>query len=144
MKEFQIRAFYNNALRASYSSPDEETKVGCIIVSKDLEILSEGYNGFITDDLDLPTKRPEKYDYIIHAESSAICEAAKKGEALKGAIAVITISPCINCCRKMYRSGIREVYFKDKHSTFDSVVNAKDFKISLTKVGGFYKMIMDI
>uniref|UniRef100_A0A6M3IKZ2 Putative CMP/dCMP deaminase zinc-binding n=1 Tax=viral metagenome TaxID=1070528 RepID=A0A6M3IKZ2_9ZZZZ len=89
---------------------DANTGNGCIIV-KDRTILSHGYNGFIRgiDDCLLPNTRPEKYDFMIHAEQNAICNLARNGISCSGAIAYITDYPCLHCLQSMYQAGISKV-----------------------------------
>jgi len=134
------------ATTASELSPDSETKVGCVLVGKQNEILLTSYNGFISgaNDSILPTTRPEKYSYILHAESNAIFQAANRGISIRDCTALVTLSPCINCLRALYQSGIRTVYFKDKYRDFDSQLSMLDLKIQLTPVGIYTRIDLSV
>jgi dCMP deaminase len=125
-------------------SPDAETKVGCVIVGQSKEIILTSYNGFIqgANDSALPNTRPDKYLVMQHAEFNSVCQAARRGIALSGCSAVVTLSPCINCLRALWQVGIREIYFKDKYRDFDKQLNMPDLKISLTSVGIFTKITL--
>ena len=54
--------------------------------------------------------RPQKYDWVEHAERNAIYNAARMGIPLKGCSAFITLAPCAACTRALIQSGIVEVY----------------------------------
>ena len=68
-------------LQVAQWSKDHSTKVGAVIV-KDGVILTTGYNGFprgCNDDLEERHERPEKYQWVIHAETNSIINAARQG-----------------------------------------------------------------
>jgi len=103
--------FFELAKVVSTKSKDT-TKVGCVIVGPDKEIRSTGWNGFargVDDDPDLFSyrmERPAKYDWTIHAEANAICNAARTGVSLKDCIAYVTHTPCKNCAGLLIQAGI--------------------------------------
>ncbi len=120
--------FIEMAILASTKSKDPSTKVGCVIVSQDHTVLSMGFNGFPRgvaewsdwDALDIPgkpkisdrwTKRPEKYQWVEHAERNAVYNAAREGIALKGAKAYLNWAPepCGECARALIQAGIVEI-----------------------------------
>ena len=70
--------------------------------------------------------RPEKYNWIEHAERNAIYSAAKTGIALENATIYVELMPCVECARTIIQAGISEVvvsadrmsrYESDKYST---------------------------
>ena len=83
-------------------------KVGAIIV-KDRMIISDGFNG--------TPSGFEKYDtkwYVLHAEANAILKVASSTQSCKGATLYITLSPCRECSKLIFQSGIiRVVYSKE-------------------------------
>ena len=93
-------------------------QVGALIV-KDKMIISDGYNGTptgfenICEDEDNYTKW-----YVLHAEANAIMKVAASTQSSKGATLYITMSPCKDCSKLIFQSGIvRVVYnieYKDK------------------------------
>jgi len=93
-------------------SKDPSTKVGCVIVGADREILSTGFNGFprgIGDD-DRLNDRAKKYPIICHAEENAILHAARNGIPLKGSfLYVSSLPPCARCARMIIQTGISVV-----------------------------------
>ena len=117
MKEKQAKydkAYLKMALEWGELSYCERRKVGALIV-KDKMIISDGYNGtptgfenFCEDD--------EGYTkwYVLHAEANAIAKVSSSTQSTKGATLYITLSPCKECCKLIFQSGIiRVVYNKE-------------------------------
>lgn len=106
------RRFIELAKHIASWSKDPSTQVGCIIVGKNREIRSTGYNGFprdIADDERLHD-RSQKYPIIVHAEENAIAHAARIGVRLKDCTAYTwPLPPCSKCARLLIQSGISEV-----------------------------------
>jgi dCMP deaminase len=100
--------FMKLAEDVSSRSPDSNTKHGCVIVDASHKIVSTGYNGFPAggNDDDLPNTRPEKYDFIIHAEMNAILNARCD---LRGCLMYITGLPCKNCLKHIVGVGIKKL-----------------------------------
>lgn len=48
---------------------------------------------------------------VLHAESNALAKLAKSNESGDGADLFVTHSPCMDCAKLIYQSGIRRVYF---------------------------------
>lgn len=130
---------YLNMLANFYAkfSPDSETKVGAI-VSEDLG----AFNSFV--DLysrNLPTTRPNKYEYILHAEVKLVCRAAELGISLKDQVVFCTLSPCKNCMRVLYSAGVRVIVYRDRYR--DHSIDMADLKITETKYGDFTRIDME-
>jgi dCMP deaminase len=124
--------FIEMAILASTKSKDDSTKVGCVIVSEDHSVLATGYNGFPrgvqeTEEVYLDEKnpelssvrliserwhkRPQKYEWVEHAERNAIYNAAREGMALKGSTAYLNWepAPCAECARALIQAGIVQI-----------------------------------
>lgn len=56
-----------------------------------------------------------EYGRMIHAEMSAICDAARMGRALLGSILYTTTFPCHLCAKHIVASGIDEVVFLEPY-----------------------------
>lgn len=126
-------------------SPDLETKVGAVLINKETgSVVSEGYNGFIrgANDKLLPKTRPDKYVYMIHAESNILCNAGQNAVSTRNAILVITLSPCVGCTRLMFQAGIKEIYFKHKYRDFQDSFEMGDLNVECTEVGDYYKICL--
>ncbi len=93
-------------------------QVGALIV-KDKMIISDGYNGTPTgfenncEDEENTTKW-----YVLHAEANAIMKVAASTQSCEGATLYITLSPCRECSKLIFQSGIKRVVYiveyKDK------------------------------
>jgi dCMP deaminase len=98
----------------SAKSKDPNTQMGAIIISPENQPLGHGYNGPPSEisDTDINWARPDKYDYIEHAEENAIDFSTGP---LKGATIYVTGKPCIRCMRKIVKKKIAKVvYFNFK------------------------------
>jgi deoxycytidylate deaminase len=106
--------FFLEATLWSRRSHDTQTQCGCVLVKNKTNI-SSGYNGFIRgiDDHALPTTRPEKYPFMIHAEANAVYNAVRNGQSTLDATAYITAMPCLQCLQMLHQCGISEVCFSD-------------------------------
>ena len=98
----------------------KRAQVGCIIV-KNNRIISIGYNGMpsgwdnnceniIRDSQGTTTlkSKPE----VLHAETNAIAKVAQSSESCQDASLFCTHTPCMDCAKLIYQSGITTVYFK--------------------------------
>lgn len=95
-------------------------KVGALIVKED-RIISIGYNGMpsgwdntcenVVEQHEDGGQVLETRKEVLHAESNAIAKLARSSESGDGSSIFITHSPCIDCAKLIYQSGIREVYY---------------------------------
>lgn len=115
------QAYMDTAERFGALSTAKRLQVGAIVV-KDNRIISIGYNGMPSgwnnecEDENFKTK-PE----VLHAEENAIAKLASSHESGKGAEVYITHSPCMNCAKLIYASGIAKVYYKHKYRSEDGI-----------------------
>ena len=113
--------FLNIADSVKLKSKDRRTQIGAVIVGKDNEIVTTGYNSFprgINDDVEERQQRPEKYFWMVHGELNAILNAARIGVSTNGCKIYLTCGvPCSNCGRAIINSGIIEVYCKSEDTT---------------------------
>jgi len=113
--------FFNIAEQVKEKSKDQRTKIGAVIVGKDNEIVSTGYNSFprgINDDVEERQVRPEKYFWMVHGELNSILNAARIGVSTNGCKMYLTCGiPCSNCGRAIINAGITEVYCKTEDTT---------------------------
>jgi len=86
-------------------------QVGAVIV-KDRMIISDGYNGTPTG-FENPCEDEDGYTkwYVLHAEANAILKVAGSTQSCKGATLYITLSPCRECSKLIYQSGIERVVY---------------------------------
>jgi len=109
-----IEYFYNIAEEVKKKSKDKNTQIGAVIVGKDKEIVSTGYNSFprgIDDDRADRQEKPEKYFWFEHAERNAIYNAARIGVSTKGCTMYLTCGiPCADCARGIINAGISKIF----------------------------------
>jgi deoxycytidylate deaminase len=56
-----------------------------------------------------------EYGRVVHAEMSAICDAARLGRPLKNMILFCTTFPCHNCTKHLLAAGIAEVVYMEPY-----------------------------
>jgi dCMP deaminase len=144
MKEKFINLYMDWAKRVAELSHARRLQVGAVIV-KDDTVISYGYNGmpagwdneceykdydlsrdfngnyFPYSEKEYPLEdqhgryrlktRPE----VLHAESNAVSKLAKNNNSGQGADLFVTHSPCLDCAKLIYQSGIRRVYFGENY-----------------------------
>ncbi len=58
---------------------------------------------------------------VLHAESNAIAKLAKSTNSGVGSTMFITHSPCIECAKLIYQSGINTVYYEGDYRSDDGI-----------------------
>ncbi len=108
----------------SQRSHDIHTQHGCVIVDRNNRILGVGYNGFPRglDDSKLPTTRPEKYDWMVHAERNALSNCIVRPD---NAVAYVTGQSCCDCIMALWQEGVTKVVMADSHGTVKFDDNAQ-------------------
>ena len=123
MKDKFIKLYMDWASRTAQLSHARRLQVGAVIV-KDDSVISYGYNGMPaswdnnceevyydeTGNERLKTKLE-----VLHAESNAIAKLAKSTNSGLGATLFVTHSPCIECAKLIYQSGISSVYYNENY-----------------------------
>jgi dCMP deaminase len=115
--------------RVAELSHARRLQVGCVIV-KDDRVISMGYNG-------MPAGWDNNCEYevgywesvyqeemkyvntgelktnpeVLHAETNAVAKLARSSESGLDSDLFVTHSPCLDCAKIIYQSGIRRVYF---------------------------------
>ena len=124
IKEKYLGAYMKTARIFAELSTSKRKQVGAVVV-KDNRIISIGYNGMpsgwdnecevvsytdFTGTVVTKTKAE-----VLHAESNAIAKLAKSTESGDGASMFITCSPCIECAKMIFQSGIKEVFYNEDY-----------------------------
>jgi len=116
------------AKRTAQLSHARRLQVGAVIV-KDDSVISYGYNGmpagwdndcedqiYEEDGFHITLKtKPE----VLHAETNAIAKFAKSTESGDGAVLFVTHSPCLDCAKLIFQSGIRSVFYRNSYRSID-------------------------
>ena len=144
MKQKFIDAYMDVAERFSKLSSAKRLNVGAIVV-KDDRIISIGYNGMPSgwdndcenvigqDDVGSPILKSKPQ--VLHAESNAIAKLARSSESGDGASIFITHSPCMECAKLIYQSGIKKVYYKSNYRSEEGItfLTASGVEVERTK-----------
>lgn len=125
-------------------------KVGCLVVSKDGNIISDGYNGtpsgfenvceYSEDERhepfnDLTDERKRAClkkisqegvklitkPYVLHAEANAITKLARSTQSSDGATIYCTDMPCMECSKLIIQAGVRRVVYERPYRITDGV-----------------------
>lgn len=108
----------------SFTSKDKSTKVGAVILNPETsKVLSFGSNNFpkgVDDSIKKRYERPEKYNFTVHAEITAIVKAAKEGISINGSHMYVTHFPCAACAGAIINSGITRLVCGRKPDLNDS------------------------
>jgi deoxycytidylate deaminase len=56
-----------------------------------------------------------EYGRVVHAEMGAICDAARAGVSLRGAVLFCTTFPCHNCTKHIISAGIKKVIYMEPY-----------------------------
>ena len=109
------KAYLKMALEWGELSYCKRRKVGALIV-KDKMIISDGYNGSPTG-FENVCEDDEGYTkwYVLHAEANAIAKVSSSTQSTKGATLYITLSPCRECSKLIFQSGIKRVVYNKKY-----------------------------
>ena len=99
----------------------ERKKVGAIIVKNNM-IISDGFNGTPSGfDNNCEDENGETNWYVLHAEANAILKVARSTQNSQGATLYQTLSPCKECSKLIYQSGIKRVVFTKKYKDQEGV-----------------------
>jgi Deoxycytidylate deaminase len=139
-------------------STARRAQVGCILV-KDDRIISIGYNGMPSGDTNVcedivyappqitecnsewplmdtsgkPFQLVTKQE-VLHAESNAVAKLAKSHESGNGAVAFVTLSPCIDCAKLLYQAGIVAVFYKNRYKTNHGIELLQKYGINVYQI----------
>ena len=130
------------AQRTAELSHARRLHVGAIVV-KDDRIISIGYNGMPagwdndcedkvwTQDGDYTLKtKPE----VLHAETNAIAKLARSNESGLGSDMFITHSPCLDCAKLIFQSGIKRVFYSEEYRDDTGTEFLRKSGIEVTRV----------
>lgn len=150
MKQKFINAYMDVAGRFALLSSAKRLQVGAIVV-KDDRIISIGYNGMpagwdnnCEDEIVVAVvdgvpqreiKELKSKPEVLHAETNAIAKLAKSTESGNNATMFITHSPCLDCAKLIFQSGISSVFYRDAYRSEDGVQFLRQSGIEIKQIG---------
>ena len=142
MKQKLLDAYMKTAETFAECSTAKRLHVGAIVV-KDDRIISIGYNGMPSgwdnDCEDIKINNDGQYELktkpeVLHAETNVIAKLAKSNESGLGATMFITHSPCMDCAKLVYQSGINTVYYRNSYRDEDGIQFLEKAGVKIEKV----------
>ena len=163
MKEKFVKLYMDWAKRTAQLSHARRLQVGSVIV-KDDSVISYGYNGmpagwennceykdydlskdfngnYFPDPKNYYPFEDEKGRYglktkpeVLHAESNAIAKLAKSLNSGSGADLFVTHSPCLDCAKLIYQSGISRVWYSANYRDDAGIKFLKKSGVEVTQV----------
>ena len=127
-------AYLKMALEWAKLSYCKRKQVGALIV-KDRTIISDGYNGTPSgfenccEDENNQTKW-----YVLHAEANAILKISRSTQSREGATLYLTLSPCKECSKLIFQSGIKRVVYIQDYSDNEGLAFLKDAGVEILKI----------
>lgn len=148
MKPKFIDYYMDIAERTAKLSYAKRLQVGAVIV-KGNQILASGYNGMpsgwennceitIPEQIDAESRiitpaqivsKPE----VMHAERNCLDKVAMSNESTQGAVMFTTHSPCLECAKSIYNTGITDVYYKQEYRSNDGINFLKKTGVNVHK-----------
>lgn len=71
---------------------------------------------------------------VLHAETNAISKLAKSTESGEGAAMFITHSPCLDCAKLIYQSGINSVFYRNSYRNEDGIEFLRKSGVTVEKL----------
>ena len=143
MKPKFIDAYMDVAERFGKLSSAKRLNVGAIIV-KDNRIISIGYNGMPTgwdnncedsvmwkDGKQLSAPVLKSKPEVLHAETNAIAKLAQSNDSGLESALFVTHSPCLECAKLIYQSGITTIYYKHEYRSKEGVEFLEKCKLNV-------------
>ncbi|MCD6319581.1 MAG: cytidine/deoxycytidylate deaminase family protein [Candidatus Desulfofervidaceae bacterium] len=99
-------------------------KVGAVLV-KNKRILATGYNGApsglahcldigcLREKMQIPSGERHELCRAVHAEQNCLCQAARYGIPVEGAVIYCTNFPCVICAKMLINAGIKKIYYAE-------------------------------
>jgi dCMP deaminase len=81
------------------------------------DMLSLGYTQTDKGNWTKLKSKPE----VLHAETNAIAKLAKSTESGANATMFITHSPCLDCAKLIFQSGITSVFYRESYRSEDGI-----------------------
>ncbi len=71
---------------------------------------------------------------VLHAETNAIAKLAKSTESGNGATLFVTHSPCLDCAKLIYQTGINSVFYRNSYRSDEGIKFLEKSGITVEKL----------
>ena len=105
------------------------------LIVKNKMIISDGYNGTPTGFENI-CEDDENYTkwYVLHAEANAIMKVSASTQSSEGATLYITLSPCKECSKLIFQSGIKKVVYHKEYKDISGLEFLKKGGIEISHI----------
>jgi len=132
------KTYHKSMIRTAYVWAEESyckrKKVGAVL-TKNGEILKEGYNGtikgFRTNDCE---ENGVTTEFVIHAEANLLDSCTRLGIPTDGCDMYITLEPCIECAKRIANCGIKNVYYHESYRCHKGIEYLKKVGVNVEKI----------
>ena len=135
-KRYDI-AYLKMALEWAKLSYCKRRQVGALIV-KNRMIISDGFNGTPTG-FDHICEDDNNYTkwYVLHAEANAIMKVSASTQSSEGATLYITLSPCKQCSKLIFQSGIKRLVYHKEYKDNSGIEFLRKAGLKITHIEKF-------
>ena len=135
-KRYDI-AYLKMALEWAKLSYCKRRQVGALIV-KNRMIISDGYNGTPTG-FENACEDENNYTkwHVLHAEANAIMKVSASTQSSEGATLYITLSPCKECSKLIFQSGIKRLVYHKAYKDNSALEFLKKAGLEITQIEKF-------
>lgn len=121
IKHKMVKPYMECARAFAKLSRAKRKKVGAVAVtSQDLIVYS--WNGTPSGDSnECEDEDGNTLPEVLHAESNLVAKAAREGISLNGATVTQTLSPCMQCAKQLYQSGVKHIIYDEEYRDFSGV-----------------------
>ena len=85
-------------------------------------------------------QRPNKYDFVVHAELNALIQCARNGVSPIGCTMYSSFSPCVNCSIAIVQSGVDAVVTYELEESDDRWMESIEKSIAVFSESGIEYM----
>jgi dCMP deaminase len=71
---------------------------------------------------------------VLHAETNACAKLAKSTESGDGAVLFVTHSPCLDCAKLVYQSGINSVFYRNSYRSEAGIEFLEKAGVKVTQI----------
>lgn len=135
MKNKHARMYMRIAKELAAESKDERLKVGTVIIGKNENIISTGYNGH-TKHIDSPNQMENgKTDpRVRHSEKNALMALTRCNESSVGATMITTHSACLMCAIDIVDSGIVRFIYDEEYRCSEGLRHLKNNGVDVVRL----------
>lgn len=142
-QQFDDDFWMQRAREVAFASDDPDKKVGCVIVNPRTNRLVMNGANTLADGVKVTHDRvnkPNKYDWIEHAERNAIFRAARTGISLNGMTMYLPWFPCVECARAIMQAGIARLVCTRPDFTHHKWGHSHEIATEMLVEGGYIEL----